>query len=246
MKRFIKRLRIEKLRNTLHFEFFSSILLLLRTLGVGIAFLVALIEKLAAALAEEDTALDIMRRYEQTSAIEENDRLRDNIFYAMHEIVRAMRKHFNAEKSAAAQRLDVIFEAFKNVPRMALPAESAALHNLLQQLSLHVADVELLGLIEYVEKLNEANEQVRRLTAQRESEAAFRALHRVKQARKAVNAIYMEIVGKLEAAAMLEGEAAYDTLFREINARIDEYQTILNREKSTRHRHPDDTKHELS
>jgi hypothetical protein len=239
MKRFIKRIRFEKIRNNLHFEFFSSILLLLQTLGAGIVFLVGLIEQLITALAEEDTALDIMQRYEQTASIEENDRLRDNVFFSMREIVRATRKHFNPEKSAAALRLDTVFEAFKNAPHMALPAESAALHNLLQQLAVHVNDVELLGLTEYVAKLNEANEQVRMLTAQRESEAAFRAQHRVKEARKRVDVIYTEIIGKLEAVATLEGEAAYNTIFREINARVEEYQTILNREKGKRQRNSD-------
>jgi hypothetical protein len=239
MKQFIKRIRFEKIRNNLHFEFFSSILLLLQTSGAGISFLASLINKLVAALAEEDAALDIMQRYEHTASIEENDKLRDNVFFSMREIIRATRKHFTPEKSAAAQRLDLIFEAYKTAPHMALPAASAALHNLLQQLALASDDVELLGLTEYVEKMNEANEQVRTLMAKRETEVAFRAEHRVKEARKVVDVIYTEIVSKLEASAVLEGEAVYDELFREINARVEEYQTILNREKSARKRNAD-------
>jgi hypothetical protein len=69
MKRFIKSIYLRYFRNNLHFEFISSILHLLRTLGSGIAPVAEPVERLSALLAEEDTAIDIVRRYDITGKI---------------------------------------------------------------------------------------------------------------------------------------------------------------------------------
>jgi hypothetical protein len=234
MAHFIHSLYPRELRNNLHFEFFSSLLKLLQTIGAAIVHIAGLIIRLAKLLVEEDQALDVMRRYEATKPIDENDRGRDNAFYAAHEITRAMLRHFDPDKAEAAQRLEVIFKDYAKAPELPLPDESAAFHNLLQQLDAHADDVYLLGLNEWVERMRQCNENVRTLTAQRESEAAHRAQLRTKAIRAEVDATYRDIVAKLEAAATLEGPEAYTELFREINARIDEYKNILAREKGHR------------
>ncbi|MDR3194983.1 MAG: DUF6261 family protein [Tannerella sp.] len=234
MVHFIHSLYPRELRNNLHFEFFSSLLKLLQLLGSGIAYLVDAIQRLATLLLEEDRALDVMRRYDETGLIDENDRGRDSAFYAAHEIIRAMLRHFEPYKAEAARRLEVIFANYAKAPHLPLPDESAAFHSLLQQLSGHQEDINLLGLNEWVERMRQCNENVRTLTAQRESEAAHRAQLRTKAIRAEVDATYHDIVGKLEAAATLEGPEAYTELFREINARIDEYKNILAREKGRR------------
>jgi hypothetical protein len=234
MTRFIKSINFKGFRNNLHFEFFTGILALLNALGAGISYIIGLVKQLAGALADEDIAIDQVRRYDTTGEIHEYDHLRDSIFYGMRETIRTAFRHFDPDKSEAAHRLDRIFEDYKKAPKLSLPEESAAIHNLLQQLEIRRADIDLLGLGEWLEKLHEANDNVRSLMEQRDSDAAFRAQYRVKEVRNNVNRIFKEIIDKLEAAATLEGPDAYAKLFGEINVRIDDYNTLLAKEKGRR------------
>jgi hypothetical protein len=80
-------------------------------------------------LAEKDTAIDIVRRYDITGKINENDHQRDSVFYGMREFVRTALRHFDPSKSEAAHRLDSIFEDYRKAPKLPLSDESAAIHN---------------------------------------------------------------------------------------------------------------------
>jgi hypothetical protein len=234
MKKFIHYFYVRDIRNNLHYEFFSSVLNVLQTMGVPAPYLVALIGRLAELLADEDNALDIVRRYEATETIQENDHGRDATFNGMHEIVRVQLRHFDPDKRAAAQRLEAVFKDFSRTPHLPLPEESTAIQNFLQRLDGLTDDILALGLNEWVDKLREQNDNVRRLTVQRETEAAARAHIRTKSIRAEVDQTYDEIVARLEAAATLEGPEVYATLFDELNARIDEYKKVVSRERRSR------------
>jgi hypothetical protein len=234
MKRNLQSITLKSLRNNLHFEFLSSILALLLRLGAGIVHIAKLLVRLKELLLAEDVALDQTRRYDATGRIHEEDHRRDSAFYSIRDALRAFSRHFDAAKREAALRLDLIFEDFKNAPQKALPDESADIHNLLQRLENYLADIDLLGLGDWILELRQANDSVRLLTAERDSEAAARATLRMKTIRAEVDQTYYEIIGCLEAAATLEGLDAYSALFAEINARITEYNNILAREKGRR------------
>jgi hypothetical protein len=244
MAHFIKRITVRDFRNKLHFEFFTSMAVLLNKLGVSISSIVALLLRLDASMTEENTALQQVRRYDTTEQIQENDRLRDSLFYGIRESIHTAGRHFDAGKREAAHRIDLIFENYGKTPKLSLPEESAAIHSLLQQLETVHDDTDLLGLADWLRELNNANDNVRNLTALRESEAALRALHRMKTARAEVDRVYAEIVDRLEAAATLEGPEAYATLFGEINARVDEYKILLAKEKGRRNKGKDENGNE--
>jgi hypothetical protein len=234
MTKFIKSITLRLFRNNLHFGFQSSILLLLQNLGIGIAYIKEALTRFAALLVAEDDALDQTMRYDTTGSIHEEDHRRDIAFYGARENIRTFSRHFDDDKRDAAARLDLIFEDYKKAPKKALPDESVDIHNLLQKLALNNADVELLGLGDWIAEMQQANDNVIALTAERDSEAAARAQLKMKTVRVEVDQVYAEIIGRLEAAATLEGEEAYKTLFAEINARITEYNNILAREKGRR------------
>jgi hypothetical protein len=234
MKKFIHYFYVRDIRNNLHYEFFSSVLKVLQTNDASAASIVASVSRLEELLAEEDDALDIVRRYEATEAIQENDRGRDVAFNGIHKIVRVQLHHFDPDKRAAAQRLEVVFKDFSGTPHLPLPEESTAIQNFLQRFDSLADDVLALGLKEWGDKLREHNDNVRRLTEQRETEAAARAHIRTKSIRAEVDQTYDEIVARLEAAATLEGPEAYAALFDEINARIDEYKKTVSRERRQR------------
>jgi hypothetical protein len=96
---------------------------------------------------------------------------------------------------------------------------------------LNVHDTDLLGLDEWITELKDANDRVRSLMTDRESEAATKAQYKMKLVRVETDKQYAEILTCLEAAAIIDGAETRKQLFDEINARIDEYNNILAREK---------------
>jgi hypothetical protein len=234
MKKFISTITLKSLRNNMHFAFMRSILELLQTQAATVTHITEPLSSFAVIVDGEDAALDIVRRYELTEQIHDEDHRRDTAFYGMREIIRSCMRHFDAGKRDAAIRLDALFEDYKKTPRKPLPEESADLHNLVQRLEALNADIELLGIADWLNEMKQANDNVMAFTASRESEAAVRAQLKMKNIRAEADDAYAEIISRLEAAATLEGDSAYSSLFAEINARITEYNVILSREKALR------------
>ncbi|MDR3199424.1 MAG: DUF6261 family protein [Planctomycetaceae bacterium] len=212
----------------------SSILALLQTPDAMISLIAGVLSKFAALVKEEDDYLDQLKHYETTQEIHDEDSRRDNAFYQIFSVVRVGLRHFDESKREAAERVNNIMRDFKGVPKLPLAEESAAIHNLLQKLETVSADIASLGLNEWVSEMKDANTNVRALMAERESEAAYRTQHSVKTARAAVDEAYSELLVCLEAAAIVDNSDACKQMLAEINARIDEYNNVLSREKGWR------------
>jgi hypothetical protein len=211
-----------------------SILELLLALGTDISYIEGLIRKFADQVNEEDLALDLLKRYGTTEDIHHEDGRRDNAFRRICDLIRAGCRHFVEKKRAAAIRLDAIVKEYKGTSKLPIPEESAAIHNLLQKFDAARADVDLLGLGEWISELGDANDRVRSLMTDRESEAASKAQYKMKTVRTETDRLYAEILTCLEAAAIINGADIYRQLFDEMNARIDEYNNLLAREKGWR------------
>ncbi|MDR2809952.1 MAG: DUF6261 family protein [Tannerellaceae bacterium] len=209
---------------------------MLQRLDAGITHIATLTERLAALLVDEKTALEQSRRYDTTEAIHDADQRRDSAFYGLREAIRTLFRHFDPLKREAARRLDATIAPFRKAPKMALPDESAEIQKLLKELNSPAAREDLASLLldEWVEEMRTANDIIRSLMSQRNSEAAFKVQYRMKAVREEVDAVYKSITAKLESAAILEETDVYNTLFGEINARIEEYRNLMAREKGRR------------
>jgi hypothetical protein len=232
--KYILQIAVKKLRNRLHFEFMRSMLELLQSAGKDISHIAELIRKFAGRVSDEDLALDRLKGYETTGYIHNEDGRRDNAFYRISDIIRAGHRHFDESRRAAAGRLDAVMKEYKGTPRLPLPEESAAIHNLLQKLEAVRAEVDLPGLGEWTDELKDANDRVRSLMTDRESEAASKARYKMKLVRAETDRVYAELLTCLEAAAIIDGEDSCRQLFDEMNDRIEEYNNILAREKGWR------------
>jgi len=233
-KKYINFIDRKKLRNKMHAELNRSLVALFKGENVEIKYLDEPVEEYSKLVDEEETILTIVSRYENTEKIREEDQRRDNAFYGARDVIRNFSRHFDENKRDIAAGLDVVFEDFKTAPHQPFPEESTAINTLLLRLDKHQDDINLLGLGDWISELRQANDNVRTLTADRESEAAARAHFNMKKVRNSIDEINSEIFVRLEAVAALEGVEAYQSLFDKINARITEYNNILAREKGRR------------
>ena len=80
MKKFISSITLRNLRNNMHFSFMRSILEMLQTQAAAIAHITEPLTAFAAIVADEDASLDIVKRYELTEQIHDEDHRRDTAF----------------------------------------------------------------------------------------------------------------------------------------------------------------------
>ena len=109
-------------------------------------------------------------------------------------------------------------------PKMQLDRQTGMMANILNDLEQkYSAQVEKIGAKPLVDKMKEANEQVKSLMAERDQEYSHRVIGGTKAARKATDEAYEKLVEKINAVVLLEDEAPYLDYIKEMNARIARY-----------------------
>jgi hypothetical protein len=232
--KFIQRVNLTHFRNSVHFEFMTEIGGVLSKINAEAFKLVVLLGRFFGLLADEDAALVQIRKYEATDEISRIDAERDNVFRGMNTLLKSALKHFDAEVSKAAERLAIVFNTYGDISRLSYDAETAAIHNLIQDLQQRVADTDKVGMTVWVNELLRLNNELRHYMDERYSEEAQRTHIRVRQVRKDIDNVYLEIADILEAGAAFNGVKDYEALFAEINARVSRYANILAQEKGRR------------
>jgi hypothetical protein len=235
MKTLIKRITIQRFRNRTHFEFMTEIHgLLTPTVIAGSPKIAAQADLLARLLAEEDIAVLQVRKYEESDDIIRMDAARDNAFAGIKALLKVALKHREEHIRKAAERLKPFFDACKNLPRLSLDEETAAIDNLLQELDARPTEVQTIGIAALTEEMRGYNRELTELMGSRYTAEAQRSHVKMKEVRKSMDAVYLKLLSLLEADAALNGEAPCAELFAEINARVTRYANIMAQEKGRR------------
>jgi hypothetical protein len=189
-----------------------------------------------------DDALKKIVKSEFTAKIHEADKARDEIYLGMAETVTATLRHFNPNVRQAAERLKILFDTYGNVVNKPLNEETSAIYNILQELKgKYTADVESVGLTLWVAELETRNGTFEGLVKERFDETAARTTDIVmKQARAQLDEVYRVIVERINALAVVEGVAAYETFIKTLNAVIAKYSAALHHHHH-RHSHADNS-----
>jgi hypothetical protein len=244
MEKNILRIATGNLKNNAHFELLRELLGVLTQTTIPLpAKLAVRVRELTALVADEESALVQVQKYETTDAIADLDTERDNLGRGMADIQRAARRDFDPIVQAAAARLQAVFNTVGNVVRMPYDEETAAIDSLLQELDNRAADVATVGLTRWANELRRVNGELHTLFTARYSEEAQRSHVKLHDVRRQVDIANLDTFRLLEAAAALDEADTYKTLFAEINARISRYKTLLAQAKGRRKAaSPDDTK----
>ncbi|MDR1865393.1 MAG: DUF6261 family protein [Bacteroidales bacterium] len=235
MEKLIRRIDVKQFRNKTHFEFMTGIQTLLAS-GVitGSPKIAAQADAFSRLLAEEDTAVLQVRKYEESNDIIRMDAARDNTFTGIKALLRVALKHKDDHIRKAAERLKPFFDANGNLARLSLDEETAAIHNLLQELDARPGEVQTVGIAALTEELRGYNGELKTLMESRYTAEAQRSHLKMKEVRKSIDTVYLKLISLLEADAAINDEAPYTDLFAEINARVTRYANIMAQEKGRR------------
>jgi polyhydroxyalkanoate synthesis regulator phasin len=172
--------------------------------------------------------LDIINKSGYTGEISAQDSVRDSIFRGFDDAVKSAENHFNADKRKAAERIRVVLDHYGNIAAKSFDQETAAIDDLERELNdNYAADIQLLGLTDWLTQLDAENQKFKTLMSERYAETAKRPSTRMKAARSETDKALRALLDMVEALAAVNGADAYLPFINELNAVSERYKNQL-------------------
>ena len=225
----IERVYFQSLRNNEHFQCQTEFKALVENYSLQIINIEQLFnESYLPLYAEEDEAILKISKNTFTEARLEADQRRDNTFRGMVDMNKAALNHFQPEIVESAKRLKILFDTYGNISRMPLQEETAAIYNLLQELGEKFSmDASAVGISQWAGKLEEDNNAYAALVEKSYSEEAAKTELKVKEVRTKIDKVFRQIIDRLEALMLIEGEEKYIEFVRKLNVQLEKYSNMI-------------------
>lgn len=228
----IKNVHLNNFRNNEHVQFQTRFKSLVERLSAMILRIDVLFNIYLLLYINEIEAFDVIRKSDFVQLSEDADHLRDNTFRGMCNVLESAHKHFRSEVREAATRLQVVFDYYGDLANEAREGETADINKFIADLNgKYAADVAIVGLTEWASELKINNDAFDQLKQNKTTEASVRTQLKMKQERAKVDAAYSNITAQINALILVEGEANYAVITNELNALVDEYNTIIAKRK---------------
>ena len=188
---------------------------------------------LQTALKAEDDALALSKANLLSKEIKAIDAERDKHYKALRKAITFFLNHPDAQLVKAAARLEQLLKDYNINPAMQLDRETGLLLNLISDLETKsAADVTALALTPVVHAMKQANDKLREVTRARANDRAVQIVGQLKQAQHASDEAYRTLIQKVNALAVVEGEADYADFISKMNEQVKHYkQEVLPKAK---------------
>jgi gas vesicle protein len=215
------------LHNETHFEFYYDFRALAEACGIDKLNIANLFVIFLALFADEDTAMQKIRKSAHTAKLQAADKYRDEIWRGLVDAVKSALNHFNSSVRDAATTLKIVCDTYGNIAKKTLDDETGAIYNIIQDMrGKYAAEVAALGLTDWVNELEKANEAFRALMKERYDETAEKTTLTMKDVRVKIDEAYDAIVERINAAIIIEGEDNYREFVTKLNVLIKRYADI--------------------
>ena len=230
----IKRIDLNQLRNNEHFQFQTEFKYLVAEYKPTTLKIETLFNNSYLPLYQnEDEALQKVMKNSNTEKREEADKQRDATFKGIASMVNAYLNHYDEEVAEAAYRLNILFDTYGNVATLPLNEETSAIYNLIQDLrGKYASDAEKVAIPTWINRLDADNAAYEALRKSSLNEDASRTELKMKQTRNEIDVVYRDIVNRLEALVLIEGETDYAEFVKRINLILDKYNHTLAQRKA--------------
>lgn len=219
----VRGLNIARLQNHEQFGFITEFKMELQRSNIGP--LMPFVAQLTPLVAEEDRALEWIRRSEHTRQLAELDTACDNCYRGLIKTVHAAHHSPETDERDAADLLEIPLQTYGNFTVESYEIQHSKTRNLIQDLRLpkYKPAADLLGVSRWVERLEKADDAFMTLYRIRRDEQAQTAQeHRpLRVIRGEVERKYREIVRHINALAVLQPHAELSALIARINVHID-------------------------
>lgn len=223
-----KRIYLREFHNEEHFQFQSDFKDAVTQCGADNLDILEAFNVYVPYFNQEQEALQLIRKSAGTEKMTNADLERDTLFRGFADAVKSALNHFNPEKRDAAKRIQVLLDQYGNVARRPYDEETAALTKLTVEMrTTYKADMELLGLTDWTQEIDNKNKAFDALMKTRYSEGASQTELRMVHVRADVDDAYRAVLNRLDALMLLNGTAKYEAFVKELNERVDKYSNTL-------------------
>jgi hypothetical protein len=230
----IKRLRLKSLRNEEWFNFFTEFKKFVEETTPEALDIEALFVVLMIFYRMADEALEPIRKSNYSSTIRQLDKVRGEAFVGLNTTMRAALKHFDMKKRTAAERLVILFDHYSDLSDRPYNEETASIYNFLQdiraQYPTEIAELELTG---WLNELERTNTEFENAILSRNREYVSRTKLNMLEVRRQAGRAYLDIVERIEALSLINGDEKFATFVNTLNANIERYKTAINRRIGT-------------
>ena len=221
-------LHLISLRNEEHCQFMTDATAVIEKHQAGALQVNHEFDAMRAAHSTELSLLELMTKSMVTDSLAELNVKRTGYYRSITLMLEAYLHHFDPSKVSVAERLTLVFKEYGSMQRKTYSAESAALSKLTAEAkNIYMKDFMALGLDEWIEHLEMANNEFHAAMHKRYEESAGKAEGNMKEARTATDAAYSALCNKLDAYMLITNDAKYDAAIKALNAVIEKYSNML-------------------
>ena len=190
----------------------------------------------ADALADEIVAEKVASGSEITDSMDKLFALRAKYYSGLEHAVEMGLCHFDPSVAEAATSMKKLMDKYGNINRKTNAEKTVSFRNITDEM---LSPENLPKLIkisakEWAEKVKEENDEYSALSDSRTKEASGRPSGNVHDARDVTDRIYHNIVTRVNAAAVLNGEAGYASFINQLNGVIEALKTTLSQQTTAR------------
>ena len=240
----IHAIELKDLRNPEYLQFISDTLALVENNDPAILMVERQMADLQAKYDECDALFKLPLANERTEGLTILDGKRDTALGGISYVVKGYMNHYEPEMAAAADRVYRNIRQYgKSIQNQSLQAESATITNMTKDWETNpslTADIELLQLKEWKDYLSTTNNDFIALYSQRTQDYGSEPTDNLLGKRTEINATYYKLVEMLEARQLTNESISYDKVFGDLNASIDQYNTLINNRRARNKKNKDD------
>ncbi|MDR1896620.1 MAG: DUF6261 family protein [Prevotellaceae bacterium] len=220
------------LRNEEHFQLMTEFKKLIEASGASVLNIEQLFAVFLVLFGREDLAVEVFRKNDLTDDISATDALRDNIYRGFTLFVETHLYSPIPEKVEAANNIRTVIDHYGDFRNKSYNEETASINNFLQDINARCADdINTLNAAEWITNLSASNQTFDNLMNQRYDREAGQEYINLRETRREIDRVYNQITGFINAAIIVNGDAAYSDFVNKLNERISYYKNTLAQRK---------------
>lgn len=221
----IKAIKTYRLRSRDHFMFMTEVKNIIESIGPDSLDVSCLFKSFLEAYRHE--SIDVQNPSLSSNIIkmlEESDEKRDNYYRGIELITKGFLRHGDRVKKNAAETVYRIIKRYGDIRYISYEDETVLVKNFCLELKRYPQEVKSLHLDDWLEMLDSENNTFQYLLDSIKKELIFmEPTQKIRTIRQQVDFLYKEIVSRINALLMIEGEYRYKEYIEKINAVINKY-----------------------
>ena len=173
-------------------------------------------------------------RLANTQKIAKADAFRDRVINRFFKLIKEMRKSPIPEENAAGTTLWNIASPYEGLTRYEINKQTALTKRLTSDLKTPeaVAAIEVLNLSRLAAQIEQYNNEVEALMAERIDKETEKTKVNTLEQRNEANALYEEVVQLINASALLKSDDSIDELVERANTLIEAYRRVISHQRA--------------